>query len=370
MTHRIGCGAGALRGVLVTLALLFACPAPGVAQEADPAPRKAGQRGLDYLLTSANEWQKRHRCYGCHVQGVAIMGAALSKHNDYKVDLAKVEPLTSNMVSAVQGYPPGMDGHLFAGVYYAGIALAFYNRYISDAHKGLFRSLAKTIIDRQQPDGHWAEGRIEPPVDQGAIKSTASCLVTLLEARHVESGAPVDPAVSRAIEWLKKEPPATTQDHSYKIIGLSWRQEGKAPEGVDAAAKSLLTLQNADGGWPEERGMGSNAYATGMALYALKEASVPVTDPGMVRGTLFLLRTQRSEGEWELMNSRARRPSSFPSTMYAVVGLGGVFDPDSEREFLSLFRGGGKKGRISVASVVVYLAFPIIVLLALRKVRG
>ena len=46
--------------------------------------------------------------------------------------------------------------------------------------------------------------------------------------------------------------------------------------------------------------MGSDAYATGEALYALAMAKMPVTDPVYQKGVKYLLRTQAPDGSWHV----------------------------------------------------------------------
>ena len=46
--------------------------------------------------------------------------------------------------------------------------------------------------------------------------------------------------------------------------------------------------------------MGSDAYATGEALWALHEAGVGVSDAAYRRGVDYLLRTQQGDGTWHV----------------------------------------------------------------------
>ena len=47
--------------------------------------------------------------------------------------------------------------------------------------------------------------------------------------------------------------------------------------------------------------MGSDAYATGEALYALNVAGgMPATDPGYAKGVKYLLNTQAADGSWHV----------------------------------------------------------------------
>ena len=68
-----------------------------------------------------------------------------------------------------------------------------------------------------------------------------------------------------------------------------------------AATKELTATQRADGGWSQLATMGSDAYATGEALYALNAAGkMPTTNPVYQKGVKYLLRTQGADGAWHV----------------------------------------------------------------------
>lgn len=63
--------------------------------------------------------------------------------------------------------------------------------------------------------------------------------------------------------------------------------------------KSIIDQQRADGGWAQLDTLESDAWATGLALYALHEAgAVPAHDPVYQRGVEFLLSNQFEDGSW------------------------------------------------------------------------
>jgi len=363
-----GIGYTVLLGAIawLTVPSLAWAKASDPAQDLDRSPRLAGQRGLDYLIESAETWQNGRRCYGCHVQGVATMGAAVSHRNEFKVGWDRADKLSSPMVRWVRNGGEGPIGHRFAGLFQAGVAFGFHHRYVDVKYLEDLRAAAAKIARFQESDGSFQEGRIEPPIDQGRIKATASSLISMIEADQLERAPRFANEVDRALRWLKTAIPSTTQDLAYKIIGLAWRREESPPSEVRQAADELMNRQKEDGGWGEDPELLSNAYATGLALFALRQSGVSIQDPHLVKATLFLIKTQNSDGSWDLVNSRSRRPSRFASTMHAVVGLGGVFNPKAEEEFLSLFR-GRKKSRIGPISIALYLAFPIAVIGLLRR---
>ena len=53
-----------------------------------------------------------------------------------------------------------------------------------------------------------------------------------------------------------------------------------------------------DGGWAQLPQMSSDAYATGITLFALHEAGIPVAHDAYRKGVAFLLRNQYANGAW------------------------------------------------------------------------
>jgi hypothetical protein len=64
--------------------------------------------------------------------------------------------------------------------------------------------------------------------------------------------------------------------------------------------RDLQSLQRGDGGWSQLPALESDAYATGLAMYAMYEAGVPATDPAYRAGLKYLLSTQAADGTWHV----------------------------------------------------------------------
>ncbi len=68
---------------------------------------------------------------------------------------------------------------------------------------------------------------------------------------------------------------------------------------MDAARGELVRAQRSDGGWAQIPGLDSDAYATGLALYALHVGGrLPPSEPAYRRGVAFLLKDQIADGSW------------------------------------------------------------------------
>ena len=92
------------------------------------------------------------------------------------------------------------------------------------------------------------------------------------------------------------------------MLGLSWGHAERSL--IEQAARDLVALQRADGGWGQRDEMASDAYATGQTLYALLESgTVTASSEAVRRGTNYLLSTQRADGSWYV---RSRSPKFQP----------------------------------------------------------
>ena len=103
---------------------------------------------------------------------------------------------------------------------------------------------------------------------------------------------------------------------------MLWKRLGRAAEEWQPLVRRIRERQNADGGWSQAKGMASDAWATGQALYALAHAGVKADDPVIARGQAFLVRTQRADGSWP-MTSRPTKPGGEGSkSLIPITGAG------------------------------------------------
>ena len=136
-------------------------------------------------------------------------------------------------------------------------------------------------------------GRLYAPITSGRLRfsSRASAL------RAQEQDKPDwDRAIQRAAAWLAKARAKNNDDRGWRLLGLAW--SGKDKNATQQALRELLATQRPDGGWSDIPSVGSTAYATGQALFALHTAGLPASDAAYERGVQFLLKTQQEDGSW------------------------------------------------------------------------
>jgi squalene-hopene/tetraprenyl-beta-curcumene cyclase len=123
----------------------------------------------------------------------------------------------------------------------------------------------------------------------------------------------------RADDFLAKaQPGQSTEWHAARLV----------TKPADTALRdALLKLQHDDGGWGWLTKEPSDAFGTGMALYALAKCGLPTEHEARQRAVAFLKTTQNADGSWPVPSTRARdknkvnKTATYWGTAWAVIGL-------------------------------------------------
>jgi len=121
--------------------------------------------------------------------------------------------------------------------------------------------------------------------------------------------------IERAKQWLLHAEAVTTEDHAMRLAGVA--AAGSSAAELRKLAEPILARQRPDGGFAQRDNFTSDAYATGMTLWALADAKVIQPNQDVYRkGVRFLLATQNADGSWHV-SSRATKfqiyfESGFP----------------------------------------------------------
>lgn len=265
--------------------------------EGAPDARTALQRSVTALLPPAPVVFAKRACITCHSQSMPAQVAALARAKGIPVDekLARqnlrqiagvYKPIGEE---ALQGFsPPG--GETTVG--YIIMALAAENHPPDLMTAGLSHMVAA----RQMPDGSWPEASNRPPMEYSTITRTAMAVRVLTAYPIPNRAKQTEEHLRKARAWLLAAKPASAEEYAMRLMALAWTGLPKAD--LARQSKQWIAEQRADGGWAQASRFSSDAYATGITLFALHEAGVPVTDPAYRRGVDYLLKTQHSNGAW------------------------------------------------------------------------
>ncbi len=197
--------------------------------------------------------------------------------------------------------------------------------------------VARHLARHQEADGAW----VMPPPANGAppiweSRETIALLALLAWEPFVPADAQAAAAArasrEKAVEWLRKaEPTDTAQANTLRL--LRDVRVGKSAEQIQPGIDQLLKRQNADGGWSQTKELGSDAFATGQALYVLSFAGVRPEQPEIQRAVSFLVASQRDDGSWPMTSRnhpgvestrnpiRNPIPITYFGSAWAMLGL-------------------------------------------------
>jgi ankyrin repeat protein len=273
---------------------------PGRVLKPKPAGsvRAALERSIPLLQRTDVSFRQKAGCVSCHHNTLTARTIASARKHGLRVD----DPIAQQQVKAVASYIDGWRERALQGVGIPGDADTVSSILLGMAAENYPPDLATDALARflknyQSPDGHWQPLAHRPPLEASTFQTTADSLRAIQQYRPQTQRAEYEKAVRLAAEWLRKAQPRTTTDRGFQLLGLGWA--GGNEEIIRKAARELLTEQRPDGGWAQLPTLGSDAFATGQALVALKEAGVLVTtDAPYQRGVQFLLATQLEDGSW------------------------------------------------------------------------
>jgi hypothetical protein len=242
----------------------------------------------------------------CHNNTLTVLTTGAVRKSGLPVD----ERIASNQVKKIAAYIETWRERALQGVGIPGdsdtvsyilLGLAAGNHAPDEATD----AMARFVKGQQYPDGGWRVFAHRPPIESSDIQVTAVSLRSLQVYGPKAKRAEYQAAVERAADWLIKARPQTAEDRAFQLLGLKWAGVNSAQAVIREGVRGILAQQRSDGGWAQLPSLASDAYATGLALVALREAgAVPATSPAYTRGVAFLLKTQLEDGSW-YVKSRA-----------------------------------------------------------------
>ena len=298
--------------------------------------RAAVGQSLPLLQAGAQSFRERSegRCISCHHQGLILTTVALARSRGLAVNenlaRAEIERVRGFYARRQQRYQAALEDSaalpqadpfgnftVHAGYWLWGLAAE------NVAPDEALATTARLLAGRQQADGRWTfTDTARAPMQAGDITTTALAAFAINRYGPAADRESRDERLRRARQWLLEEPPQTTDDLAFGLLGLKWTG---APDGdLQAAAARLRAAQRSGGGWAQQANMPPDAYATGLALFALHEGGTAVTDPAWRQGLAHLLQSQQPDGSWFV------RTRAIPSNPYFESGF-----PHGKSQFIS-----------------------------------
>jgi mono/diheme cytochrome c family protein len=275
----------------------------GAATATPAVIRAAVERSVPLLQRIDIPFIKKSGCVSCHHNTLVSMAVAAASRNGYRVD----EALVAEQRRIIAAYLESWRERTLQNIPIAGGVdtvsyLMLGTRAAEQPPDVATDAQASWLKRRQAPDGHWAVQTIRPPIESNDIEVTAVSMRALQMYAPKTQKQEFQHAVERARDWLAGAKAQATEEHAFRMLGLSWA--GARSALIAGAARDLMAIQHSDGGWAQMPAMTSDAYATGEVLFALHHGGVGMDNPAFRSGVEFLVRTQLEDGSW-YVKSRA-----------------------------------------------------------------
>jgi squalene-hopene/tetraprenyl-beta-curcumene cyclase len=208
---------------------------------------------------------------------------------------------------------------------------------------GKLRPLTRQALDRlwtvQRDDGSWNWNKhLLPPLefDEYYGIAFAALGVGLAPDGYAQSDSAKE-GVAKLRRYLQQHP-APNLHHKTILMWSSLKLDGLMTlDQRQQTSKELLALQREDGGWnlpslgdwqrlngqPNDRQAASDAYATGLVVYVLRQTGMPANDEALQRAVKWLKSNQRDSGRWYTRSLNADRAHYITNigSAYAVMAL-------------------------------------------------
>ena len=266
--------------------------------------RKAAEAGVSVLVRSGDRMTEAtgNRCASCHQQNLPALAwsTAAKKGVGYPEQMAKEQLKATVNASGRFGdisveQPPPVPN--IAAWLLIGLDAAEYPA------SPMTDSFAYALARYQYGDGRWVTKAWRPPTDYSDVTSTALAIRALKAYAPPTMKKRIDQNIRKAGAWLADYEAQSVEERTMQILGLHWAGSHKSQ--IKKLAKGLLIEQGPDGGWAQLPTLETDAYATGLALFALNQAAgLNAGDDAYQKGVKYLLRTQLDDGSW-LVKTRA-----------------------------------------------------------------
>lgn len=268
--------------------------APLPARRGERTPSAAVEKAVALLEMQSPTFVKTGGCNSCHNQTLPAAAVALANQRG----IPAPKQLTQIPLEVLERGPERSMIMNVIGPGSVGFEMFGYSetRRPADEYTDSLFHYLKAV---QYPDGHWPANGNRPPLAFDDFIATAMGARALADYAPATELADTSKRLERAARWLEAAVPSSTQERTFQLLGLAWAKAD--PLAIKRAAAALAATQRHDGGWSQLPTMGSDAYATGEALYALHLAGkMDPADEVYRKGVKYLLRAQASDGSWHV----------------------------------------------------------------------
>jgi squalene-hopene/tetraprenyl-beta-curcumene cyclase len=300
----------------------------GEADETQNA-RPAIARAMEYLDGPGAGLVKGASCTNCHHAPLRTWALREAAEAGLPVDRDQLQAAEADQVKKVielqDAYRDKQWGHSLSAFLVLGAGEKSPATETESAS-----ALREILLTEQTADGSWkaanqfaSQRRPQRDADQ------AQTLWSLLALDRLESSDRSQAAHQRAGEWLASVEPGKTID--VRALRVAAELRWGTPQRAEALLAELVAAQHAYGGWGWQPDDPSDAWATGLALYALSLAGDRAPRPAQDRGREFLIGAQQADGSWTVEGklSKDSKMATYFGAAWAIIGLSRTMPSDS-----------------------------------------
>ncbi|MBL9135317.1 MAG: ankyrin repeat domain-containing protein [Verrucomicrobiales bacterium] len=302
------------------------------------------QKTALFSMNSFVRHASKQDCASCHQQFLPMAATGAARAIGAPID----DPAAKQLISEVRRIHTNAELDAQPLFHPEAAHTYGYALFGLESEKAVTTEVADALVHHlasiQHLDGRWELNLFRPPIQSTPVTSTALGLYALARFGWEARAAEFASRVRLASQWLAEQRPETHEGRVYQLLGLAW--SGWKPRPLQAMSEALLAMQRADGGWSQLPGLESDAYATGLSLYALRVAGgLTLENAALRRGAQFLLKTQGQDGTWHVRRRafpfQPTMDSGFPhgrdswisatATSWAVMALGALQETPRRR---------------------------------------
>lgn len=320
--------------MLLALAAPPEFPAPDPTKADEPVAKAySPAKAAAFLDGVGVGWTRERKCITCHTNLPYLMARPHLPGDAGWKEVRKF--LEADVAAWTSGGKP--RGPAYVVITALGLAA-------TDAHAGKLTQPTRDALDRmwkdQRADGGWNWIKCDwPPMEHDDYYGVtlAAIAVGLAPDGYAKTDA-AKTGLAKLRGFLEKNG-APDLHHATMLLWASTKVDGLMNKGQQkGVVAQLRAAQRADGGWslpalgryvrrdeaktPNEAAA-SDGYATGLAVYVLRQSGVPAADPAVARGAAWLRANQRESGRWytrSLNTDRAHYITNAGSA-FAVLAL-------------------------------------------------
>ena len=289
---------------------------PASAETSTVAISNAIRKSLPLLGKTGPIFFQKSGCISCHNISLPSLAMVLASERGFAVDdAARKENIKAALASKIFFEPKDLMklDHVPGETMTTGYTLMALaaEKYPGDS---LTDAMALWSASSQFGDGSWNLPSHRAPIEYSPFTGTALGLRALQLYGPPAKRKEFEACIAKARHWLQQNTAHDNEGRTFRLLGLGWA--GAEEQVLKNAADDLIRNQRDDGGWAQLRGLESDAYATGQALYALRIGGGMSPDHQTYqKGIAHLLRTQLPDGTW-LVHTR-----SYPVQPYFESGF-------------------------------------------------